>query len=334
MSNIIVYFFRTAIRFATVFLFGSTGETITEKSGHLNLGTPGVMCIGAFGGCGAIALYLSAVGGSANANGFLVVLIGILACLLCGGLSGALYSFFTVTLKCNQNVTGLTLTTFGIGLNSFGFSALAKWTRAMAEATPSKSCYIANVSQYFNNLFKVNLGSNWFLDIFCSHGILVYLAIIISVLAAVFINYTRIGLNLKAVGENPATADAAGINVTGYRYVFTIIGCAIASLGGLFFIMDFLGGNIEYKIDEYGWLAVAIVIFSMWKPDIGIIGSFIFSALYIAPQCFAMSTVGSRAFALTPYILTIIVLIVVSLFNKKNVQPPEGLGLSYDREKR
>lgn len=328
------FFLRTAIRFATVFLFGSTGETITEKSGHLNLGTPGVMCIGAFGGCAGITLYLSAVGGTNNANGFLVVLIGILACILCGGLCGVLYSFLTVTLKCNQNVTGLTLTTFGIGLNSFGFSALIKMANNYASSHSGPGIYIANVSNYFGKLFPVTVGNNAFVDIFLSYGILVYLAIIISVVASIFIKHTRVGLNLKAVGENPATADAAGINVTAYRYIFTIIGCAIASLGGLFFIMDYLGGNIEYKIDEYGWLAVAIVIFSMWKPDLGIIASFIFSALYMAPFCFSFNPIQQKAFALTPYLLTIIVLIVVSIFNKRNVQPPEGLGISYDREKR
>ena len=319
-----ITFLRTAIRFSTVFLFGSTGETITEKSGHLNLGVPGVMCIGAFTGCAGLVIYLNAVGGYQNANAFLVILISILSCLIGGALCGLLFSFFTVTLKCNQNVTGLTLTTFSIGLNAFGFKLFK--TTDMAN--------LGQVSKYVSRLFPVTVGNNWFIDLFCSYGILVYLAIGISIASAIFLRFTRIGLNLRAVGESPATADAGGISVTNYRYIATTIGCAIASLGGLFFIMDFLGGNVEYCIDEYGWLAVAIVIFSMWKPDFGIIASLVFGALYIAPNYMQLGEVQKNLFNLMPYILTIIVLVLTSIFNKKNIQPPEGLGCSYDREKR
>jgi len=321
-----IAFIRAAIRFSTVFLFGSTGETINEKSGHLNLGIPGVMCIGAFGGCAGLVLYLKLFQNLNEIICYLGVVVGILSCLICGAICGALFSFFSVTLKCNQNVIGLTLTTFGIGLNSLGFKALY--------ADESVISFVAQVSRKFSRLFPFGASENWAIQLFGSYGILVYLAIIISIITAIFLRKTRIGLNLKAVGESLATADAAGINVSLYRYLATIIGCGIASLGGLFYIMDYLGGNVEYAIDSFGWLAVAIVIFSMWKPDVGILASFVFGALYIAPSYLNLDSVGKNLFSLIPYAVTIVVLILTTIFNKKNSQPPENLGLSYDREKR
>ena len=223
-------FLRESIRFSTVFLYGSTGETITQKSGHLNLGTPGVMCIGAIGGSLGELWYIRSLADLSQMNGFLAVFIPILTALLFGGLAGLLFSFFTVTLRCNQNVIGLTITTFGVGLNKFilgnmdntGFSEA--WT-------------------YFIKTFPC-ANDNWFTQVFFSYGTLVYLALIIAIITTIVLKKTRVGLTLRAVGENPATADAAGINVTKYRYVSTIIGCAISGLGGLFYIMDCNCGSI------------------------------------------------------------------------------------------
>jgi len=311
---------QSAIRFSTVFLFGSTGETITQKSGHLNLGTPGIMCLGALGGALGVTLYLN-IFGHTNINGFLVVLFGILFALIFGGAGGALFSFFTINLKCNQNVVGLVLTTLGSGLFAFGFKNI-------------NSDYLPQAAKAFRTLFPIGDTTNWFLQLFCSYGILVYLAIIIAIVASIVLNKTRVGLRLRSVGENPATADASGINVTRYRYVATIIGAAISALGGLFMIMDYNNGSVEYNVAEYGWLAVAIVIFSMWRPEIGIFGSFLFGLLYILPYKIGLSFSESYLMKLLPYIITIIILIFTSLLNSKKAQPPAALGVTYDREER
>ena len=156
-------FLHNAIRFSTVFLFGSTGETLTEKSGHLNLGIPGVMCFGAVGGCIGESMYLASLESTADINGFLAIFIPIIFALLFGGLLGVLYSFFTVTLHCNQNVTGLTITTFGVGFNSFYMSEIDLTGMTAA-------------ARYFNKGI-MPLGQNWFGDLFLSYGLLVYLAI-------------------------------------------------------------------------------------------------------------------------------------------------------------
>lgn len=314
-----ISFIVSAIRLGMTLLFGATGETITEKSGHLNLGIPGVMCVGASCGCFAEYLYLTAAG--ENVSGVLAVLIPVIATLLGGALVGLLFSFLTVTLRANQNVTGLAITTLGVGISDY-----------IIEKTGL--IYISGATYFKASLpFASKLGS--FGEILLSHGVLVYLAIVVAVLTTFIFNRTRVGLHLRAVGENPATADAAGINVSRYRYLATCIGCGIASLGGLSFVMDYLNGNWEYIIDDIGWLAIALVIFTVWKPNLAIFGSIIFGALYIASSYIpGISFAGKELFKLLPYGVTIIVLIFTSIKSKKKNQPPESLGLNYFREER
>ncbi len=314
-----ISFLHSAIRFSTIFLFGSTGETITEKSGHLNLGIPGIMCIGAIGGCIGERLYLSSLADMTQMSGFMAVFVPIIFSMLFAGCMGLLYSFMTVTLRCNQNVTGLTITTFGVGLTTFLGNTLNKEGFSQAAV-------------YFRQGF--NSSSDWFSQLFLTHGTLVYLAIIVAIITAVVLKKTRTGLNLRAIGENPATADAAGINVTAYKYCATILGAAIAGLGGLFYIMDYVGGSWEYNIDALGWLAVALVIFSVWKPNWGILGAILFGALYIAPYHIPSNNAQKELIKMLPYLVTIIVLIVTSIINKRETQPPAALGTSYFREER
>lgn len=314
-----IAFLVSAIRLGMTFLFGSTGETITEKSGHLNLGIPGVMCVGASCGCFAEYLYFTAAG--RGAQPFLAVLIPIVATMVGGALMGVIYSFLTVTLRCNQNVTGLALTTFGVGVSDF----------MIAKTGPVYS----KGSKYFTASLPFADDLGWFGDIFLSHGILIYLAIAIALVSSFVLSKTRVGLNLRSVGENPATADAAGINVSRYRYVATCIGCGIAGLGGLSFVMDYLHGNWEYCIDAIGWLAIALVIFTVWKPHLAIIGSIVFGALYIASSYITgVSFASKELFKMLPYVVTIVVLIFTSIRDKKENQPPQSLGLAYFREER
>lgn len=313
-------FLVSAIRLGMTFLLGSTGETITEKSGHLNLGTPGVMCVGASCGCFAEYLYFSAVG-VFNVNPVLAVLIPIIATFLGAALMGVIFCFLTVTLRVNQNVTGLALTTFGVGVSDF---MIAK----------TGLIYIKG-SKYFTTSLPFADDLGWFGQIFLSHGILIYLAIVIALVSSFVLNKTKVGLHLRAVGENPATADAAGISVSKYRYAATCIGCGISGLGGLSFIMDYLNGNWEYCIDAIGWLAIALVIFTVWKPNLAIIGSIIFGALYIASTYIqGFSTETKEIFKMLPYIVTVVVLLFTSIRDSKKNQPPQSLGVNYFREER
>ena len=318
----IVTFLVSAIRFGMVLLFGSTGETITEKSGHLNLGLPGVMCVGTAFGCAAEAIYFDIAGGRAGMIWLLAILIPVIATLIGGALMGLIFSFLTVTLRANQNVTGLAMTTLGVGLSDFIISAV------------TQSKFTAGTKFFQMSLpFADNLGA--FGKLFFSYGIMIYLSIAVAIVTSYVLNKTKVGLHLKAVGENPATADAAGINVTVYRYVSTCVGCAISSIGGLVFIMDYLNGNWEYIIDAIGWLCVALVIFTTWKPVFGIFCSIIFGAFYVAADYIpGISIPTSEIFRMFPYIVTIIVLVFTSIRNKKENQPPASLGVNYYREDR
>ena len=192
-------------------------------------------------------------------------------------------------------------------------------------------------SKYFKNLFPFSNKLGWFGEVFLSHGVLVYIAVIVAILASLMLNRTRTGLYLRAVGENPATADAAGINVSKYKYTFIILGSAIAGLGGLYYVMDKTNGTTlaEAAVDSFGWLAVALVIATMWKPVIAIFGSIVFGGLSIlAMDIASLSFSQLKIFDMFPYIITVIVLIVTSIFGKKETQPPASLGVNYYREER
>lgn len=312
-------FLVSAIRLGMTFLLGSTGETITEKAGHLNLGIPGVMCVGAACGCYVEYLYFTAAG--ANAVPIVAVILPLIAALLGGALMGLLFSFLTITLRANQNMTGLAITTLGIGMSEY----------IIDEA----STIFTKGSKYFTASLPFAKDLGWFGELFLDYGVFVYLALAIALITTYVLNKTRVGLHLRAVGENPATADAAGINVSLYRYVATCVGCGVAGLGGLSFIMDYLNGNWEYCVDAIGWLAIALVIFTMWKPNLAIIGSIVFGALYVASSYIpGVSFAGKELFKMLPYVVTILVLIVTSMRKKKQNQPPQSLGLSYFREDR
>ena len=320
----LITFLVSAIKFGMVLLFGSTGETITEKSGHLNLGLPGIMCVGTACGCVAEAIFIDLVGGpKAMARlSFLAVLIPILATLIGGALMGLIFSFLTVTLHANQNVTGLAMTTLGVGISDFLIASVDGY-----KFTAGAKFFNASLP------FADDLGA--FGKLFFSYGIMIYLSIAVAIATSLVLNRTKVGLHLRAVGENPATADAAGINVTRYRYVATCTGSAIAGLGGLMFVMDYLNGNWEYVIDAIGWLCVALVIFTTWKPVFGIFCSIVFGAFYVAAEYIpGISLASKEIFKMLPFLVTIIVLIMISVKNKKENQPPASLGQSYFREER
>lgn len=319
-----IAYLHNAIRFSAMFIFGSTGETITEKSGHLNLGIPGIMCMGALGGYVGESMYMHSLTTTAQINGFAAVFIAVLFAMLFAGFGGAIYGFLTISLRCNQNVSGLAITTFGTGLTSFIVPMIdKKWFN-----------YASNAFRAFAPGMDK---AGWFGDLFLTYGCLVYIAIFVAILTTIIFKYTRIGLSLRAVGENPATADAAGINVTKYKYVACVLGAAIAGLGGLFYIMDYHGGNWEYDVDAMGWLAIALVIFSIWRPNWGILGAILFGALTILPyQSFAAkANIAQRELIImVPFVVTVIILIITSIINKRETQPPSALGLSYFREER
>lgn len=320
-----VTFLMSAIAIGTVLLFGCIGETITEKAGHLNLGIPGIMCTGTVGGCLFVSLYMNSLEIVENASWLMLILSSVFGAFLFASVTGAIYAVMTITFRCNQNITGLAITIFGNGITQFLMhSYVDKTNFSIAGKIIAKCLPFAENSDV---IVKILFG----------HGFYVYLAILIALITTFIFNRTKVGLNLRAIGENTATADAMGVNITLYKYIAIIVGSGIAGFGGVFYIMDYVKGSWENAstIEAFGWLAIALVIFTLWKPNISIIGSYLFGALYIAAYVFGnISFSGREILKMLPYIITIVVLIVTSMMNKKENQPPASLGLSYFREDR
>ncbi len=326
----IIGFIPRAVMQGVPLLFGSTGETLTEKSGNLNLGIPGVMYVG--GICGIIGAFFYENGvGAENMVPFLAVMIPLMCSLLGSLIMGLIYSFFTVSLRANQNVTGLALTTLGVGIGNFFGGSLIKVTKA---DVPYIS--LGKTAGYFKAQLPFADKLGWFGDLFLSYSFLAYAAVIAAVVVAFILKKTRTGLHLRAVGENPAAADAAGIPVEKYKYLATCIGSMIAGLGGLFYVMDYSSGIwASNAFGDIGWLAIALVIFTVWRTDVGILGSFLFGALMIVYNYITgLGMAGQELIKVIPYVVTIAVLIIVSVRQKRDNQPPESLGLSYFREER
>lgn len=322
----IVGFLQRAIMQGIPLLYGSTGEIITEKSGHLNLGIPGIMYVGGISGAAGAFLYEHS---AAEMNPALAILIPLFCSLVGSLLMGLIYCFLTVTLRANQNVTGLALTTFGTGIGNFFGGQLAKMSN-----TGETSLSFSQTKLLFKTHLPFAGDLGWFGDLFLSYGFLVYLAVVVSLVAAFVLKRTRVGLQLRAVGENPATADAAGVNVNRYKYFATCIGSMIAGLGGLYYVVDYMGIWANDGFGDRGWLAIALVIFAVWRPNVGVLGSFLFGGLYILYLYVPVGTAEQELFKMLPYVVTIVVLVITSIREKRESQPPASLGLSYFREER
>ncbi|MBP3655350.1 MAG: ABC transporter permease [Clostridia bacterium] len=328
MDTLIAWVSR-AIPFGTIIMYGALGEILTQKSGNLNLGVPGIMYLGGFAGFASAYLYENT---AANPNTVFCIVLALCCAFAASVIGGMIYSFLTITLRANQNVTGLALTTFGMGVaNFFGVYILDGRT-----ATQTM------IYKAFQTRVPVLSGLGIPGQLLFGYGFMVYAAIALAIVLHIFLNRTRSGLNLRAVGENPATADAAGINVTRYKYLATCIGAGISGLGGLYYVLDYNQGiwATTGQIEALGWLAVALVIFTTWKPLSAIWGSYLFGVLYwlyqFLPALLGFSVPGyvTDLIQMVPYVVTIAVLIITSLRKKREDQPPASLGLAYFREER
>lgn len=327
MMGLIVIFIQKAIAQGIGILYGALGEIVTEKSGNLNLGVPGIMYMGGIAGLMGAFFYENS---AANPSGLVGMLISFVCAFACAVLGGLIYSVLTITLRANQNVTGLALTTFGVGFGNFFGGSLSQLAGGVGQISVAATGAAYNTK--IPGLSKLGVIG----DVFFSYGFLTYLCIVLAVALGWFLTKTRKGLNLRAVGENPGTADAAGINVTRYKYLATCIGSGISGIGGLYFVMEYSGGTwTNNGFGDRGWLAIALVIFALWKPVNAIWGSILFGGLYILYLYIpGLGRSTQEIFKMLPYVVTIVVLIITSFRKKRENQPPGSLGLPYFREER
>ena len=313
-------FLYAAILAGVPLLFGTLGEILTEKSGQLNLGVEGMMYMGAIIGFGTAYV----TGNAALAY------VGAFAA---GALGALIYAFLTVTLKANQNVTGLTLTIFGTGLANFIGENLIL-------SSETKSAILPDALKAQFGAVRIPLLSDLPVigKLLFQHTWFVYLGVVLAVLVGLYLYRTRRGLNLRAVGENPAAADASGINVTLYKYVHVLIGGGICGLGGAYVSLVTCGGTWTYNcVNGLGWIAVALVIFASWNPYRAIGGSLIFGGLSVLRLYLSgpiVQTIPTAVFSMLPFLVTAIVLVVTSTRMSMENRQPKSCGVNYFREDR
>lgn len=317
--NTLVNFLHAALLAGTPLMFGTLGEITTEKAGNLNLGVEGMMSIGAIAG-----FYV----GFTTQN----ILLAVLGAFAAGILSSLIYAFLTVTLKANQNVTGLTLTIFGVGFSNF----FGDFLRESAGVSVLKlSDKITNAVQAVH--IPVLSDLPYVGKLFFQYNPFVYFGILLCIIMGIYINHTRKGLNLRAIGENPGAADAAGINVTRVKYFNILLGGGICGIGGAYISLVLCGGVwVTNSVNGLGWIAVALVIFASWNPFKAILGSFIFGAFNILKFYIPKSIISipEAIFDMLPFLVTAIVLIVTSIRKSKENTQPAGCGINYFREER
>lgn len=311
MDNM-VSFFAAAVVAGTPLLFATLGEIMTEKAGNLNLGVEGMMLMGA-----VIGFQIGLV----TQNPILAMLAGA-----SGGMLGALiYAFLTIELRANQVVCGLSLSIFGSGLASF-----------MGKGLSGK--VVPPVLKSFFAPFRIPLLGDIPLvgKIFFRQDVYIYFGYAAAILLGIYLYHSRPGLSLRSVGESPSSADAAGINVSLYKYIHTLLGGALCGLGGAYLSLVYVPAWQEGITAGRGWIAVALVIFATWNPYKAILGSYLFGGLDIIGFRIQGTklAVSQYLIDMLPYIVTILVLVFVSLKKSKDSSPPKALGEAYFREER
>jgi len=317
-NNILIIILASGVFYGTPLFFAALGELFTERSGVLNLGVEGMMLMGG----------VSAVWASQHIPGtsWFVVLCSILIGAFAGALVAALHAFLCVTLRTNQTVAGLSITIFAgaLGLSSYFANV---WD--VASETVKHPIRILNPGGLADTPI---VG-----PILFHQTILTYLSWVLCVLSVVYLFRTRTGLKLRSVGESPQTADAVGINVAKYRYIHTILGGALAGVGGTYYSLTIVPQWVDGVTKGAGWIAIALVIFGFWRPDLTLLGAYLFGALQSLGLTLKSRNIqinGSILDAM-PFIMTVLVLVIVSGgWAHKRLRAPASLGVPYDREER
>ena len=314
-----IKFLVAAIGAGTPLLFGTVGEILNEKVGHLNLGVEGMMAIGACAGF---------MGGYMSDN----FAVALLCAFAAGMLAALIYALLTVTFMANQNVAGLAMTIFGVGLSNFvGVYMIGRSAESSLKLPANVTAQMRSIHiPVLSDLPVVG-------ELLFSYNPFVYLGIAVAAVAGFYLYRTKTGLNVQAIGENPGAADAASIPVTRWKYINLLLGGGICGLGGAYCGMIINGGVwISNSVNGLGWIAVALVIFAAWKPHMAILGSFVFGALRVLKyyQVGFMVGLADAFFDMLPFLITALVLIVTSMRGSKGAHIPAFLGNNYFREER
>lgn len=310
--NAITAFLSAAVVSGTPLLFATLGEIIIEKSGNLNLGVDGMMLMGA-----VMGFMLGLKTGNP-----LAALMGAMAA---GAAGGFIFAFLTITLRTNQVVTGLTLATFGSAFSSMLGKSLIGQTAPAA----IKSFFKVTPVPLLNRIPII--GPALF-----KQDVFVYLGYLLAIAVGIYLYNTSKGLNLRAIGENPGCADAASINITLYKYIHILIGGALCGLGGAYLSLVYVPSWQENVVAGRGWIAIALVIFASWNPYKAILGAYLFGGLDILGFRLQGTNIQISQYILDmlPYIVTVVILVLLSVKKSRKNAAPKNLGVPYYREER
>lgn len=300
-----------AVATGVIYLFATLGEIITQRAGIMNLGVEGMVMFGAV---------MSALVATYTQNLLLATFAGMAA----GALLAALHALISIRFKASQVVSGLALTILGVGAANF----LGKQFGLVGNSLPT----------FYGKVKLPLLGDIPFIgDILFNQNVLVYVGYVLVIVLSIFMFRTKPGMRLRAVGENPAAADAAGINVFGIQYGYTIFGGALAGLSGAYITLAYQKSFETGVSNGAGWLAVALVIFALWRPSLALLGSFLFGlvvAFQVRLSDFGLQAVPIQIVKIFPYLATILVMILISGKIRRSAGGPAALGVPYDREER
>jgi len=317
-DNVLVVIAASAISYGTPLLFAALGELLAERSGVPNLGVEGMMLIGAVSGFWAV----QTVGGP----GWLSLLGAVLVAAVAGAATSMIHAFLTISLRASQIVSGLALTIFA------GASGLSSYIGHVANLGGKPARYEFDAINVFGQQGAPVIG-----PILLHQNALTYFSWALVVLILFYLYRTRPGLHLRAVGESPATADAMGVNVAAYRYIHVVLGGALAGIGGAFFSLAITPGWIDGMTSGAGWIAIALVIFAFWRPELALVGAYLFGAFSSLGFTLQARQVHlpQEVFSSLPYLMTIVVLVLVSTgWARRRLGAPAALGVPYVREER
>jgi simple sugar transport system permease protein len=315
-NSILVVVAASGVLYGTPLLFAALGELLAERSGVLNLGVEGMMLIGAVMGFWAVQRI--------HGDSHLVLTAAILVAALAGALTALIHAFLVVTLRANQIVSGLAITIFA------GAAGLSSYLGNDLELADQPARHAFEPLDLFGLQKLPVIG-----PIVFGQPVLVYASWLCVIAVGLYLARTRPGLNVRAVGESPAAADAMGINVARYRYAHTIVGGAFAGIGGACFSLSITPQWVDGLTSGAGWIAIALVIFAFWRPELCLVGAYFFGAFAALPYTLQARgvTIAPELFQSLPYVATIVVLVLVSTgWTKRGLGAPASLGVPYVRE--
>jgi simple sugar transport system permease protein len=318
-NSILVLVIASGVAYGTPLLYASLGELLAERSGVLNLGVEGMMLVGAVMGFWTVQ--------RVHGGSVMSLTVAILVAAVFGALMALILAFLAITLRASQIVSGLALTIFA---GAAGLSSYLGNDLNLASNPASHS---------FQPVFPSSW-QNWPIvgPILFSQNVLVYASWVLVALVWIYLARTRPGLNLRAVGEAPDAADAMGINVAAYRYAHVLVGGALAGVAGATFTLAITPQWVDGITGGAGWIAIALVIFAFWRPELCLVGAYFFGALQALPsqlQAREIHIGPSELYNALPYVMTVLVLVLVSTgWAKRRLGAPAALGVPYVREER